>query len=429
MSTTRSVDEVRRRLSEPVSVLLVGLTVLLFVTLPFHWHLLWGPASVNMSYGDAIVAAVGLCWFVGLFGPRRLPKYSLAVAAFVAAAVLSLSLAALHQRQFFSASSGVVELAKFAGSAAWMVAAFALARGRASRVVPIGAAASVAVAAAFAGWTVYSAVVWELVRLDGPFNNPNLYGQYLVCNACLALYLQAAWRDSVWPPIRWLCVLTVPVFATAVVATGSRGSLLAVVGATATIVVLSYRRLDTARLLAGLLAFGATVLGVRALLSRHDVFFYTHLRGRLLKDVDSRLEMWSAALEAARSSPVLGIGYGQVPPLLSVHTGEAVVAHNVYVTIGTETGLLGLAIFVGLLAWVLVDGWRLSVSAPAVVFLVAIVGGTALQGIGTDVDNVRSLWLTIGLIAAYDADVNGSEYSPRRLLTSIVQTLPTEGER
>lgn len=428
MSTNRFVDGVRRLAPDSSAVLPLGLTILLFAALPFHWHLALGPASVNMSYGDVVVAAVGALWLAGLLGPRRLPKYSLAIAAFLGTAVLSLLVAAAVGRPYFSATAGVVTLVKFVGSVAWAAAAFALARGRVRRVVPIGAAVSVVVALAFAGWTVYAAVVWDLVRVEGPFNNPNLYGQYLVCNACLALYCYESWRGTVWAPLRWCCALTVPVFVTAVVTTGSRGAILGIVGAAATILVLSYRRIGAARLVAGLVTFAAALGAVLWRLAERDVFFLEHLRGRLFKDVDSRLAMWRASLEALRSSPILGIGYGQVPPLLALELGKEAVAHNVYVTIAAETGLLGLAIFAGLLGWLFVDSWRLSASVPAVVFLAAIVGGTALQGVGTDVDNFRTLWIAIGLVAAYEAEARDSDVTVGELLGSIRERAASVGD-
>lgn len=421
MAAESVAERVRRITPESVSAVPLLAVLLLVVTLPFHWQLRWDPVSINMSYGDGVVAVVGVLWLAGLLGARRLPSYATAIGAFFASAVVSVVVAWLLEPAYFSATAGLVELVKFAGAAAWAIAAFAVVREQPRRLVPVGAAASVLLSVGFATLSLYEAVVWDVVRPDGPFNNPNIFGNYLVCNACLALLVRDSWLGRRWPLVHWSAVLAVPLLVTAVVVTGSRGSMLAIAGATATIVLLYSRRVSTSRIVGGVAAIGTAMAAIVAALVYSGATFLTHLHQRLFKDLENRFEMWSVAAEAFRSSPLVGIGYGQLPGYMHLQTGREYAAHNVYMTIGAEVGLFGLVAFLGLLAWVLLDGWRLARTEPAVVFLAAVVGATAVQGIGTDVDNFRTLWIVVGLAGGYTAALHGDEFAPRERLRALRQ--------
>lgn len=429
MSARPRLDRVDVLPSESLAPHVLGLTALLFLLLPFQWHLDTGLGTVNLSYGDAVVGAVGALWLAGTLAGRRLPKYALAVGAFVLVAATSLAASLLTRPAYLAPGTGAVELVKFLGAVAWMVAAFALARGRARRLVPVAAAVSVAVAVAFAGWTVVAAVLWDVVRPSGPFENPNLFGNYLVFNACMAGLVAVTWPGDRSNRVRVASLAALPVLLLALATTESRGSMLALAGATATVLLAFRGRVERATLLRGIAAVGATVVALLSVLALYGAAFLSHMAGRLSKNVGIRLELWAGGLEAFRSAPLLGIGYGQAASYLEFHAGLSAFPHNVYVTVAAETGLVGLVAFLLSFAWVLRDGWRDAGRAAALAFLVAFLVGTAVQGGVTDVDKFRTLWIAVGFVAAYDADLHGTDVAPRELFQAGRERLRAAASR
>lgn len=68
-----------------------------------------------------------------------------------------------------------------------------------------------------------------------------------------------------------------------------------------------------------------------------------------------RLLYWENGMEMIRDNPVLGVGYFNFAPYFEryypedVLLGKAELPHNIFIQIGTDTGLLGLAVFSGFL--------------------------------------------------------------------------------
>jgi O-antigen ligase len=74
-----------------------------------------------------------------------------------------------------------------------------------------------------------------------------------------------------------------------------------------------------------------------------------------------RMLYWENGIEMIRDHPVLGVGYFNFAPyyekyyLDDVILGRAELPHNIFIQVGTDTGLLGLAVFV----FILIQAWRL----------------------------------------------------------------------
>lgn len=64
-----------------------------------------------------------------------------------------------------------------------------------------------------------------------------------------------------------------------------------------------------------------------------------------------RLEYWRAGIGMIEHHPILGVGYFNFSPLFAVHDpnelvhGTAELPHNIFIQVGTDAGLIGLAIF------------------------------------------------------------------------------------
>ncbi len=251
-------------------------------------------------------------------------------------------------------------------------------------------------------------VLGRFYRAYGTFNQPNPFGGFLNFTAVLALgillsYLPVLWQivrkwrfkypiSSLQSPI-WLPVLGVGL-ATAVSLLGvivswSRGAWLSLAVATAVLLLFWPRKLWQGVLLllvgGGLLLAGIQVGLVPASVTERITSFrqdlrFGDVRGEDITDenyaVLERLAHWQAALAMAEDHPWLGVGFGNYEP---AYADYALInwpyplghAHNYYLNLLAETGIIGLLAY--LLLWTAVfwqtvrvirqiDGWQRGVA-------------------------------------------------------------------
>jgi len=211
-------------------------------------------------------------------------------------------------------------------------------------------------ASAVAGTTIaalgalFSVVVLHDPRATGPLDDPNDLAYVLV--AALPLMVVFAPHGLA----RRLGLLAAAAAITvAAAATVSRGGMIALAAAA---IWLLLRRVVPSK---ALVALGATVVGVGLLGSSQA----GPLVSRALAEkeyiadanVDSRLIRWEAAARMLSHQPVLGGGPGSfrehyVAASRLAELGEQTpVAHSMYLEVGAELGVLGLAVFVGLIVF------------------------------------------------------------------------------
>ena len=116
----------------------------------------------------------------------------------------------------------------------------------------------------------------------------------------------------------------------------------------------------------------------------------------------NRTRIWKAGLRVARSHPLLGVGSGAyaraVEPQLGVPAipGHAYVAHNAYLSLLVECGLVGLGLFVLLLAALAAYVWIMPSMERAVW---SVVLGMWMLGISVLTwEHRKPGWLFFGLI-------------------------------
>jgi len=151
--------------------------------------------------------------------------------------------------------------------------------------------------------------------------------------------------------------------AGAIVLTGTRGALVSVIPA-AIYMIFSFRKFSLPWRM--IVTAGALLLVV--LLARLDL---SQQISRLATITDSisggaggdrlngRLDVWGAGWDVFTKNPVLGVGAGAFPiatlpyglPSADNHTG--IIAHNTYLSVLSETGLVGFLLFGGILATVI----------------------------------------------------------------------------
>lgn len=157
---------------------------------------------------------------------------------------------------------------------------------------------------------------------------------------------------------RWYIVLMLmPVTAIMVIlGASSRGAQLALI---CQLVVMNYRYVFRLKVLAFIAIFSTLIWTV--LPEEQKQRFETMGEDGTSKQ---RLLYWENGIEMIQDNPVLGVGYFNFAPYFEryypedVLLGRAELPHNIFIQIGTDTGVLGLMVFSGLLLVSLRLGWR-----------------------------------------------------------------------
>jgi len=381
---------------------------------PFH-RVLEG-LRVSVSLGDGVVALIAVIVVFNLAAASvPVPRYAKQAAALLAAIATSLTVNAFLPSHFFSLRDALIEGLKFLGVASWMIAVFWLVCDDFPRRYVQWSVVSIAIATGFAIWTVVENVALRVARPSGPFENPNIYANYLGLNAFLALALSRLLAEN-WAGgtsltrrglqrLRTLLpVAILPTLVLGMLSTGSRGGLLGFLVGLAVTVPWRMPRLNVRR---------AATFVVTTLVLGGALFWFFERQPFLVNrvaavtatdpNVAQRVVLWRAARHAFYAHPVFGIGYGQFPAYARHDEGLfATESHQTYLSAGAELGILGLGALLWLLLSVIRDAWRASVGTGSTVTraFCGFVVATAVQGFFTNVDQFRSLWIVFGLAAA-----------------------------
>ncbi len=109
----------------------------------------------------------------------------------------------------------------------------------------------------------------------------------------------------------------------------------------------------------------ATALTIVAFTPQHvkDRFLETQdevASGDLAKGSSGRTDIWKATIDVIETSPVLGVGWGQLPRAMKKTAyGDDRVAHNLYLELWAQMGLPGLVLMLWLFWIGLKEGWAL----------------------------------------------------------------------
>jgi hypothetical protein len=139
----------------------------------------------------------------------------------------------------------------------------------------------------------------------------------------------------------------------------------------------------------------------------------------LLSAGTNRGDTWQAAIKSILSSPLLGHGPGNstfVNVQYSLIRGNIVYgvsggmlgSHNMFLSVGSDLGLVGLALFAGLLISALImtsRSWRMQTENTFLqrtgrALFIALVAYT-VQGQALDIHNLKVLWILLGMAIAY----------------------------
>ncbi len=222
------------------------LIVLLALLYPWHFAV-WATSytgknptiphgGLNLSLGDSMIALIGVVLLLQLAGGRvRLPRYALQTFVWFTVAAVSVTVSALSPAFFFELHDSEVGLVKILAAATWMIAVFWLLEDSFPQRFLLLGGSSVLAATGFAVASVIENVFLGIERPFGPFQNANIYGNYLMLNVFLAIGIdrllgQPAGRVAVRPAVRRALRLAirfgaVTILILGLLATGSRGAM------------------------------------------------------------------------------------------------------------------------------------------------------------------------------------------------------------
>jgi putative inorganic carbon (hco3(-)) transporter len=201
--------------------------------------------------------------------------------------------------------------------------------------------------------------IGPFMRAHGHFGQPNPFAGYLGTALPLALALALIWRD---PAARWARLLAIPL-ALGVLLSFSRGAWLGIFAASLVMLAVASQRSRRALvpLVAGLLLLAT--LGVLGLLPPAvterftvvaDYFGPFDVRSVELSpenwSVVERMAHWQAGWQMFLDQPLLGLGPGNYPVAYERYYLPGWLeplghAHNYYLNLAAETGLVGLVVF------------------------------------------------------------------------------------
>jgi O-antigen ligase len=130
------------------------------------------------------------------------------------------------------------------------------------------------------------------------------------------------------------------------------------------------------------------------------------------QQVQGRFDLIHDAYAAFSQHPYLGGGIG------SFRLSEGEIAHNSAMWFLADFGIVGLAVFLGFLAWFFAKGWFAYRFAPAKeqpIALALLLGHTAMLGLAMGIEAFyqRHWWLVFGLIAsAYSLSLRRASHLP-----------------
>ena len=251
-------------------------------------------------------------------------------------------------------------------------------------------------------------------RLASSIANPNELAAALVAALALAIGLAAARRDS--PPWRVRALMAAALCTGGVFLTGSRAGLVALGVALVAFMVIGGR--SRGRFMFVAIAVVALGIGYYGYVASPEA----RERVATVGDGTGRLDLWAVAWRIVEDKPLVGVGGGNFE-VTSAHyllepgaierdefiIGQPKVAHNTYLEILAELGVVGLFLFASILAFGLFASARAArefrrqgdnaMELIAGALFVALAAVLAADFFGSR-HNEKELWLLLGLAPA-----------------------------
>lgn len=235
-------------------------------------------------------------------------------------------------------------------------------------------------------------------RFVGFDTDPNILGLKMALGIPMAWYLTLR-SDEMSSRVRWLCYLYIASAMLAILLTASRGAFLAA-GTALLVIPWTYRRMNTRRklTLVTLVVLATIAAGIFIPRTSWERLATIPEQIRSL-DLNKRVDIWRAGVEMIKDHFLLGVGAGAFRTGVLPYLGARFDAHNVFISVLGEYGLIGIALFVCILAAAI----RYTLLLPpmerkvwTILFATWLVGALSLN-----YDYAKPTWYLLGSIVAF----------------------------
>ena len=238
------------------------------------------------------------------------------------------------------------------------------------------------------------------VRFSAPNFDPNDLGMLLALAIPMAWYLGSTLEQ---PLLRWVSRLYIPVGLVAIGMTASRGALLAsIVGLC--IIPFTLRRISRGLIFASIpLALLSVFLIVSFVPATSWQRFGTTRSEVTEGSLNERSDIWMAGLQTVQKHPLLGTGPGGFDKSVAPILGSDHAAHNAFLSVLVEEGLIGLFLYLAMLGIVFVRIWTLPLLErrfQLILFLALLVSMLPLTW-----EDRKPVWFILGLLVAQSASM------------------------
>jgi len=292
----------------------------------------------------------------------------------------------------------------------WLI--WDLCRGPARQLQLISAYVCGSVAASsIAFWRYFHHHQTYYLRYAAAGFDPNDFGLVLAIAVPLALYL--ALRDRAWT--RWCWLASVPIVIAAVVLTASRTATIATCAALL-FALWTWPRADWVyRISTAIFAAALALSLVRFAPAPQRQRLATIGNEISTGTLHDRTRIWKAGLRVFRHYPIQGVGSGAYPKAVEPWLGKPTVkgfqyvAHNTFLSVLVETGIIGFAICGLLFATLAFFVWSMPPPQRALWTVVAAVWAVGVFTLTWE--HYKPTWLIMALIAT---DWARSAWLPRK---------------
>jgi O-antigen ligase len=248
--------------------------------------------------------------------------------------------------------------------------------------------------AAFETIRLYRREAKALERFAAGGADGNDLAMVLALGLPMAWYLGMTYRQ---PILRWACRLYLPAAVVTVGLTGSRGGMLATTVALL-IVPLSMTRLSPKRLGTAMVVLGAA--GALAIAYTPETLIERLATTRVEVEggrFGGRGKLWRAGLAVFPEHPVFGFGTGHFRTAITPRLGPASqVAHNSYLSVLVEQGIVGFVLYMAMFAAVLLSILRMPLLERRFALVLLATLGIAMFPLTWE--DRRALWFVLAAL-------------------------------
>ncbi|CAN5162138.1 hypothetical protein BH20ACT9_BH20ACT9_03750 [soil metagenome] len=189
----------------------------------------------------------------------------------------------------------------------------------------------------------------------------------------------------------------IPVAMLAIILTASRSALI-VLPVALSVIPLTFTRISAIHRLLAVLSLGVAAVVVAAVVPPTTVARLQTIPNELAEgDLSSRKQLWTASVDVFEESPWVGVGAGATRVAIQEDIGQRKGAHNTFLSIAGDLGIVGLALF-GLIL-LSVYGRALTLDKPERYFVVVLLLTLTMFFLPSHRESDKTTWLTFAFAA------------------------------